>query len=293
MSGNSIPFFASRSIINTPVQTNAYVSLTPLPLNSPIGAHACIACSLQTLPGGALGRTLLRIWKTFTSWWSTSPPTSTPALRGLNRFFAGSSLLWCTVCLYAATFPRLHGGRLLAETREDLPYWQRLLAIFTLGMVRGDRKNRPSSCVIRGFDLLRMKSGMWAASGCMCQLERKYMYYLCQKRHHRQDPRPLSTRFRTTTRAPPAAPKESDPRLSLIIAPLPTPLMSLQSLVIRVFRTSTGMRWRHRRLPVFDGVLSLRGVGISRFRGRILRVDLPPGARGAVQGVSASQRDRA
>lgn len=75
-------------------------------------------------------------------------------MRGIERFFVASILLWCAVCSYAATRPRLHGGRRLPDTKEDLSYWKRLLAVVTLSMVRGGGKYTPPSCVARGIGLL-------------------------------------------------------------------------------------------------------------------------------------------
>ena len=95
--------------------------------------YACLL--FQVWPGEALLRTLVPYWKALGSWWST-PPATTYVMRAVNWLFVGCTLVWCAGCLHTATCPRQHGGRVLPGTKEDLAYWQRLLAVATLGMVR-------------------------------------------------------------------------------------------------------------------------------------------------------------
>lgn len=99
----------------------------------------------QVLPGEVRDPIWLRCLNAIASWWSKYPASGPAVMQNVAIFFSACTLLWCAGCLYAASLPRLHGGKKLPETKEDLTYGQRLLAILTLGMVSRKRKS-VSSC---------------------------------------------------------------------------------------------------------------------------------------------------
>lgn len=72
--------------------------------------------------------------------------TSSVLLRTVTLVFAGITMFWCTGCIYAARRPLRHGGRVLPSQPETLGFWRRLLAVWSLGLVR----NRTASCCMIG-----------------------------------------------------------------------------------------------------------------------------------------------
>lgn len=83
----------------------------------------------QNLPGDGPCGPFVHCWNKFASPWF---------LRLVYHFLLAGVIFSCAGCLCVATYPRLHGGRKLPEAKEDLPYWHRLLAVVTLGVVRAD-----------------------------------------------------------------------------------------------------------------------------------------------------------
>lgn len=93
----------------------------------------------QAQPDDVPSRIWLEHWHALASWWS-APPTSTRYITILNWLYLAWTLFWLAGFLSVARQPRLHGGKNLPDTKEDLTYWRRLLTTVVLWTVRGVRK---------------------------------------------------------------------------------------------------------------------------------------------------------